>query len=208
MSEVAKVSEAVTGAEVRPLRSDAARNRDALLGAASELFAERGADAPLEEIARRAGVGIGTLYRHFPTREALIAAVYRREVDLLCSGADGLLATRAPDQALQDWMEQFVRYVGLKKGLAMTLKATEGHSELFAYSHALIRDTIGRLADAGARAGSIRPGVEPADLMRALGGFCSVTDQPGWDATAVRLVGLLVDGLRYQPAHRADLAPR
>lgn len=199
------MSEVGSATGVRPLRADAQRNRDALLIHAAQMFADRGAEAPLEEIARGAGVGIGTLYRHFPTREALIAAVYRREVEILCAGADELLATRPADEALQEWMERFVRYVGLKKGLAMTLKAAggEGNSDLFAYSHGLIRDTIARLADAGVLAGVIRPGVDSTDLLRALGGFCSGTDQPGWAETAVRLVGLLVDGLRYQPA-RAD----
>src|SRR5450631_3703142 len=103
-------------AEARPLRADARRNRDALLVAAAAQFADRGVESPLEDIARSAGVGIGTLYRHFPTRDALIADVYRREVDLLCGGVDELLATLPADEALSEWMRRFVGYVATKRG--------------------------------------------------------------------------------------------
>jgi AcrR family transcriptional regulator len=106
----------------RAQRCDAARNRDRLLEAASDAFAERGVDASLEDIAKRAGVGIGTLYRHFPTRDALVEGVYRHNVELLCAGADELRATEAPDEALAQWMQRFVAYVASKKGLATYLK--------------------------------------------------------------------------------------
>jgi AcrR family transcriptional regulator len=182
----------------RALRADAKRNHDTLLVTAARLFAAAGPDVPLEEIARQAGVGIGTLYRHFPTRDALLAAAYRREVESLCGGVEELLASMPPDQALEAWMQRFVRHVAVKRGMAQAIKAAAGQdSELFTYSHALITEALGRLAAAGETAGLIRSDIDPYDLLRAIGGFCSVTDQPGWEERASRLVGLLVDGMRY-----------
>ena len=108
-------------ADRRP-RADAVRNRDLLIAAAAEAFAARGADVSLEDIARGAGVGIGTLYRHFPTRDALVEAVYLHEVDVLCARADELLETSTPDQALAEWMQLFVRHVATKRGMSSLLK--------------------------------------------------------------------------------------
>src|SRR3954470_799355 len=107
----------------RAQRADACRNRDRLLEVASEVFSECGTDASLEKIAKTACVGIGTLYRHYPTRDALIEAVYRHNVDLLCCGAEELAETLPPDEALAEWMQRFVAYVASKKGLAHYLKA-------------------------------------------------------------------------------------
>jgi AcrR family transcriptional regulator len=184
----------------RPLRADAQRNRDKLLTTAMAAFAERGVDASLEDIARTAGVGIGTLYRHFPTRDALIEAAYRHQVETLCAAAEELLATHEPDEALSLWMERFVAHVATKRGMATALKAVIGKdSELFAYCHGLIRDAVGTLISAAAESGAIRSDVEPADLIRALSGICLVSDQPGWQDQAHRLVNLLHDGLRYRP---------
>ena len=106
----------------RPLRADAQRKRDAVLVAAVEVFAERGVDIALDEVARRAGVGIATLYRHFPTREALITGAYLREIEQLCDGVDDLLAELPPDRALVAWMRRFVGYVAGKPGMALALK--------------------------------------------------------------------------------------
>ena len=106
----------------RPLRADAVRNRELLLTAAAAAFSAHGADVPLEDIARNAGVGIGTLYRHFPTRDSLVEAVYRHEVDVLCESADQLLETLPPDQALEEWMQLFVRHVATKRGMLSVLK--------------------------------------------------------------------------------------
>jgi len=185
----------------RPLRADARRNRDLLLVTAAELFSEQGVEAPLEEIARRAGVGIGTLYRHFPTRDALIAAVYRREVDLLCAGVDELLGELPPDEALRAWMRRFVAYVTTKKGMAAALKAAVGaDSELFVHSRQNITAAMGALVKACVAAGEAPEGTNPDDLMRAMSGFCLVSDQPGWQDQAIRLVDLLIDGLRYGAA--------
>jgi AcrR family transcriptional regulator len=184
--------------ESRPLRADARRNREQLLDAATAAFAEAGTGVALEEIARRAGVGIGTLYRHFPTRDAVTEAVYRREVGLLCDGIDELLAENAPDVALSRWMHRFAGYVARKRGMAMALKRVLGaDSELFIHSHQRIRDAIETLIAAAVEAGTIRDDVAPDDLLRAMGGICMATDTPDWADRTARLVDLLVDGLRY-----------
>jgi AcrR family transcriptional regulator len=183
---------------VRPLRADARRNRDALLVTAADIFATQGVDVSLEEIARRAGVGIGTLYRHFPTREALIADVYRREVEQLCGGVDDLLAAMTPAQALEEWMRRFVSYVATKRGMAAALKSVvAADSEIFTKSRAQINEAMARLVYGAAEAGTIRSDANPEDVLRAMSGFCLISDQPGWQEQALRLVSLLVDGLRY-----------
>jgi AcrR family transcriptional regulator len=183
----------------RALRVDARRNYDRLIAEAAEAFFERGIEVPLEEIARRAGVGIGTLYRHFPTRDALIEAVYRREVELLCESADELLRDCPPSDALELWLQRFVEYVAAKRGMAEALKSVVGHdSELFAESHRRITDAIDRLVAAGVGSGAIRDDVEPLDLLRAVSGICLATDRADWRDRAARLVALLMDGMRYR----------
>ena len=142
---------------------------------AAELFAEHGVDVSLEEIARKAGVGIGTLYRNFPTRDALIADVYRREVDQLCDGVDELLERAAAGEALEEWMRRFVSYVATKRGMAAALKSVVGaDSELFADSRVKINDAMARLVRCGGRRrhGSPRrqPGRHPAGDERLLPG--------------------------------------
>jgi AcrR family transcriptional regulator len=182
----------------RPLRSDARRNRDHLVATAATLYDARGVDVPLDEIARTAGVGIGTLYRHFPSRDTLIEAVYRREVELLTTGVDELLAAHAPDEALAVWMRSFAGYVARKRGMATALKSVLGaDSALFAESYERIVTSITRLLDAAAGTGAIRGDVDPGDLLRAMGGICLATDSPDWADRTGRLVNLLVDGLRY-----------
>jgi len=182
----------------KPLRSDAKRNREILIDTASKVFAERGVDTSLEDIARQAGVGIGTLYRHFPTRHDLIEAVYRQEVEVLCSGIDELLATQPADRALAEWMERFIRHVAVKRGLVGAMKSVvSADSEIFAYTHKLVVDTVTTLVDAAVAAGTIKPDTDPMDLLRGLGGFCQANEQPDWQDRAIRLVALLMDGLRY-----------
>ena len=182
----------------RSQRADARRNRELLVAAASAAFAERGVDTSLEEIARSAGVGIGTLYRHFPTRYDLVEAVYRNEVELLCGGIDELLAEQPADAALAAWMERFIRYVAVKRGLVGAMKAVvSADAEVFAYTHRLVTDTMGRLVAAAVADGSIRADADPGDLLRGLSGVCMVSDQEGWQERAVRLVALMMDGLRY-----------
>jgi AcrR family transcriptional regulator len=191
--------EAAMTIETRPLRVDARRNYDRLLAEAAEAFAARGVDVPLEEIARRADVGIGTLYRHFPTRDALIEAVYRREVEVLCDAADELLADYPAGESLELWLQRFVEYVAAKRGMAAALKSVVGaDSELFAESHRRISDAINRLVAAGVDAGVIRGDVEPFDLLRAVSGICLATDREDWRDHAKRLVSLLMDGMRYR----------
>jgi AcrR family transcriptional regulator len=185
----------------KPLRADAQRNREQLLVAASDLFTTRGVELPLEEVARQAGVGIGTLYRHFPTRDALIEAVYRREVETLCDGVEDLLAGRSADEALSVWMSRFAVYVARKRGMAMALKAIFGSdSQLFAESQHRIRSAIGMLVTAAVNDGAIRDDVAPDDLMRAVGGICMATDTPDWQDRTSSLVELLMDGMRYGAA--------
>ena len=190
--------DAAPGAVVRPLRADARRNRDAVLSAAAEAFGSGGVEAPLEDIARRAGVGIGTLYRHFPTRNDLVYAVYRREVDLLCASAPELLATMEPDAALREWMFRFVDYAATKRGMVGLLKSMMGtDAELFVTTKANMHAAAASLLDAAARAGTIRSDVTPEDLTRTLGGICMAGDSTDWQDKTVRLVGLVFDGLRF-----------
>jgi AcrR family transcriptional regulator len=183
----------------RGLRADARRNRDALLAAGAEVFAERGADASLEEIARRAGVGIGTLYRHFPDRDALTEAVYRNEVERLCDGVDALIAEQPAADALARWMRDFAAYAATKKGMVVALKSSLGpDNELFTYSHRRIRDAISALLAAATAAGSIRSDIEADALLTAMRGICMTGDQPADAARIALLIDLLVDGLRYR----------
>jgi AcrR family transcriptional regulator len=180
-----------------PKRADARRNHDQILIAAGDLFAERGVDAPLEEIARRAGVGIGTLYRHFPNRDTLTEAVYRREIEALCDGVGPLLEQNPPDIALREWMARFAAHVARKRGIAVALKSALGpDNELFTYSHRRVREAIGALVDAAVASGTVRPDVDPEDLLRAMSGICMASELPGGDRTG-RLIDLIVDGLRY-----------
>jgi AcrR family transcriptional regulator len=195
---VSSSTAADAGTAARPLRADAQRNRDELLLRAAEVFTERGIDASLEEIARRAHVGIGTLYRHFPNRDALVEAAYRHEVATLCDGADELLEQYPPDEALARWMRSFTVYVVHKRGMSMALKSVLGpDSTLFTESHDRIRRAIGTLLDAAVATGSIRADVAADDLLRMMGGICMAADLPDAVGRTDRLIGLLIDGLRY-----------
>jgi AcrR family transcriptional regulator len=200
-SSAVEAAEPAAGAEgpaPRRARKDAARNHDALLAAATEAYAEKGVDCSLEEIARRAGVGIGTLYRHFPTRDALNEAVYRREVEALCDGAAALQADATPVEALAAWMRSFAGYVARKRGMATALKSALGpDNELFTYSHRRIRAALGQLVGAAVAAGDIRADVDSDDLLRAMSGICMATENQGVPDRVARIVDLLVDGLRY-----------
>ena len=183
----------------KALRADAKRNHDQLLISAGELFAERGIDVPLEEIARRAGVGIGTLYRHFPTRDALNEAVYRHEVEILCDGVDDLIAAQTPDEALASWMAAFVTYVARKRGMAVALKSALGaDNELFSSSRRRMVAALDALLANAIAAKSIRADVDSEDLLSAMSGICMTSDNPGWTERTNRLVELLIDGLRYR----------
>ena len=179
------------------MRADARRNRDALLAAAAELFAEAGAAVPLEAVAKRAGVGIGTLYRHFPTREDLVVAAYQSEVEHLCEAADELLGERAPDEALEAWMERFVGYIATKRGMSEVLgQVVADGSEVPTQGRAQIVGAVGRLLEAGQAAGTIRSDLDAGDVMRAMSAIWMMSDTPGWVQQAHRVRRLIMDGLR------------
>ncbi|WP_158803704.1 MULTISPECIES: TetR/AcrR family transcriptional regulator [unclassified Acidisoma] len=187
----------------RRLRADGQRNRERLTEVAKLAFAELGADVSLDEIARRAGVGIGTLYRHFPTRDAIIEAVYRREVEQLAGSAARLLASLSPGEALHEWMRLFVDYIATKKVMASAIGAIVANTpELYASSLGQITNAMVLLVDRASVAGDIRPNVDPNDLLRALVGFTYGNTSPGWQASALRLIDILIDGLR--PPRPAD----
>jgi AcrR family transcriptional regulator len=182
----------------RAQRCDAVRNRDRLIEVAAEAFAIKGVEASLEEVARIAGVGIGTLYRHFPNRDELVEAVYRHNVDQLIEGADDLAANKPADEALAEFLQRFVEYVASKKGLATYLKSmVSADSNLFAESKARVHGTIGRLIKAAEAAGTIRAGVDPDDVIHTLGGFCLMNDVNANPEQGKRVARLIMDGLRY-----------
>lgn len=181
----------------RKPRADSLRNRERLIEAAKTAFADVGADVSFDEIARRAGVGIGTLYRHFPTRDAIIEAVYRREVHQLAESATRLLGSLPAGEALHAWMKLFVDYIATKKVVAPALSASVGGaSGLYADSGARIMGAIRLLVERAAGAGDIRPDVDADDLLRALAGFTYGNTSPGWQSSALRLIDILMDGLR------------
>ena len=172
-------------------------NREQLLAAAKAAFTETGADAPLEEIARRAGVGIGTLYRHFRTRDALVTAVYRREVEQLTCAADSLLASRRPGEALEAWLHLLVDFMATKRVAAPVLRTASGEAaELYASSGAAITASMTKLAQAAAEAGDIRPDIGTEDLYRMVMGISHGHDRPGWEPSARRLIGVVMAGLK------------
>ncbi len=181
------------------MRADARQNRERLLAAAVEEFTGS-ADVALDAVARRAGVGIGTLYRHFPTREALVAAAYRHEVEQVCAAADELATTRPADAALREWMGRFVGYVATKRGMAAALQrvvTADPGTGLFAETYEEIVAVLRRLLAAAAEQGSIRADVDPDDVLRALRGAWLVAGEDGHGG-ADRLLDLLMDGLRYR----------
>ncbi len=188
----------------RKPRADAARNRERVLAAAREVFSAGGADASLEAVARKAGVGIGTLYRHFPTREALFEAVYRHEVQQLADLAERLEDAPKPIEALHQWMRSFVKFVATKKGMSEALAfVVTKDSDLFSYSSDLLTRAIGGLLSRAVAAGEIRGDVGAEDLLHALVGMCYAHDHSGWQKSTLRLVDVFVDGLRKQRATRS-----
>lgn len=182
---------------VRKLRADGARNRERLMEAAKAAFTETGPGVSLDEIARRAGVGIGTLYRHFPVRDALVEAVYRREVEQLTDAAPRLLETLRPGDALHEWMRQLIAYIATKKVIVAALESgADGASSLYASSGSRITDALNLLVERARSGGDIRADADPADLLRAMIGFSYGAAGPGWEASALRLTDILMDGLR------------
>ncbi|HEX7782723.1 MAG TPA: helix-turn-helix domain-containing protein [Sphingobium sp.] len=185
------------------MRADAARNRLLLLSTAKAVFAQKGAEANLDEIARAAGVGIGTLYRHFPTRDALVEAVYRNEAQLLIDAAIRLAGENPPVEALRSWMLLFVDHMATKRMMAEALNAlVGGASNLYAASGAQVKEAIGMLVDRAVASGDIVPVKAPFDLLRALAGVAYVGADPDWQDGANRLVDILIAGLRITGSAR------
>lgn len=189
---------AVTAAgSSRSLRTDARANRVKLVASASALFASDGADVTLDAIARHAGVGIGTLYRHFPTRDALVEAVYQQEVDRLCAAADELLSSYPPGAALEAWMQRFVGYTAAKRGMADALQSVmASNADLYATTRARLIAAMTALLSAAVAAGAVRADLDPEDVLQAMGGLWLIPDGAEWNMRAQRLLRLLMDGLR------------
>jgi AcrR family transcriptional regulator len=184
----------MTSPEIPIKRADARRNREKLLAAAGELFASVGTDVSLDAVAKRAGVGIGTLYRNFPTRDALVEAAYRAEVEHLSEAAAVLLESHPPDVALAEWMDRFVAYAAAKKGMKGALQSVvAGGSDVFGETRVQIIAAIGDLLTAGVEAGVLRADVTADDVWRAMGPVWTTDDE----AQIRTLLRLLMDGLRH-----------
>jgi len=183
----------------KPRRADALRNRERLLAAALALFTEQGTDVSLEAVAREAGVGVGTLYRHFPTRDALVEAVYLSELDRLHEGAAELLAEHPPGEALARWMDRFVEYAATKRGMSGALQSViaSGRNP-YSQSRTKLVEALTTLLDAARAAGAVRDDVDAEDVLLAIGGIWAMPVGPGWEERARRLLGLVMDGLRYR----------
>lgn len=198
MPRTKKLSKAGEG----KLRADAERNRQQLLAAAKLAFSERGPDTSLEEIARQAGVGIGTLYRHFPNRDALLADVYRHALKQLADAAPALAAKEPPLEALRSWMRLFVDYIATKKVIAPALqRMAGGTSELYAGTLEQITGAMNLLISKAVANGDIRLDIEPLDLLRAI---ISVADEkPGWQKTAKQIIDIMLQGMRPDTSKKA-----
>ena len=192
----ASTSSASTTSERKP-RTDAQRNRVRILEVAREAFTRHGAEASMDEIARQAGVGAGTLYRHFPTRDALLEAVYRSSVEELAAAAQRFAETMPPLDGLRAWMLLFVDHVAAKLLIAPALETlVGGASRLYESSRDQIRGAMEGLVERGIASGDLRGDLEPFDLLRMLIGVAHVTGDPGWRESARRLVDMLIAGAR------------
>ncbi|MGD1217317.1 TetR/AcrR family transcriptional regulator [Streptomyces krungchingensis] len=179
----------------RALRADARRNEDRLLEAAAAAFAQEGAGASVKDIARRAGVGVGTLYRRFPSKELLIEAVYRHEVQRLCEAAPELAATRPPSDALRTWMERFIDFMSAKQGMADALRVvlTDDNEKL--QTRALLAEALDHLLTPARAQSVVRPEVDARDVLMALGGITLIAAGEEQRDLATRLIGLLLHGV-------------
>jgi AcrR family transcriptional regulator len=181
----------------RKLRADARRNRERILEVAKETFTRFGADARLDDIAKQAGVGAGTLYRHFPTRDALIEAVYRSEVEKMVAAERKFAETMPPVEALRTWMLLFVDHIAAKQIIASALNSVAGGpSKLYEGSRGLVQGAIDELVKRAIKNGDIRSDLVPFDLLRALIGVAHVATGDGWQQSARRLVDILIAGSR------------
>jgi AcrR family transcriptional regulator len=181
----------------RKPRTDGQRNRERILEVAKEAFTRLGANASLDDIARHAGVGPGTLYRHFPTRDALIEAVYRAEVEKLAAAARDFAEAMPPLEALRAWMLLFVDHIAAKQIIAPALNTlVGGPSKLYEGSRGQIQGAIDALVQEAVKSGDIRRDLDPFDLLRALIGVAHVASSPDWQQSAKRLVDILIAGSR------------
>ena len=181
----------------RRVRADAQRNMDSLLEAALAVFATSGVDAPVREIALKAGVGVGTLYRHFPQRADLVAAVFRREIDACADAAPILAAEHAPGEALARWMQRYAGFIATKRGLATALHSgNPAFDPLPAYFQQRLEPALRMLLEAAAAAGEVRTDISAEELLGAVASLCLDAYKQGPEH-ARRMVALLVDGLRY-----------
>ena len=189
----------MSATEARPLRADAQRNRQRLLDAAVRAFSHEGAEVTLDAIAKDAGVGIGTLYRHFPTREALVEAAYRNELARLCDAVPDLLRARSADQAMRMWMDRFVDYMTTKRGMSDALRAViASGGNPYAHSRDRLLAAVTTLLEAGAAAGTVRSDIEPGDLLVSISGVSLAAPGPAQRDQASRVLDLIMDGLRYR----------
>lgn len=187
------------------VRIDAQRNIDALLQAAIEVFSTSGVDAPVREIAEKAGVGIGTFYRHFPQRADLVAAVFRREIDACADAASILAAEHESGEALAKWMQRYAAFLGTKRGLAAALHSGNPAFEpLPMYFRQRLEPALRALLESAAAAGEVRTDFTAQDILDAVASLCRSAYDHGPDH-ARRMVALLVDGLRYGASRPEDL---
>jgi AcrR family transcriptional regulator len=181
----------------RKPRADAQRNRERILEIAKDAFTQSGANISLDDVAKQAGIGAGTLYRHFPTRDALLEAVYRTEVEKLAAAEQEFSEAMPPIEALRAWMLLFVDYIAAKQIIAPALNTlVGGPSKLFETSGGLIKGAIQALVNRAIESGDIRPDLDPLDLLRALVGVSNVASVPDWQQSARRLVEILIIGSR------------
>lgn len=193
-----ETTEIVPERRSRPVRADARKNIDTLLQAAAAVFATSGVDAPIREIAAKAGVGLGTVYRHFPQRSDLIVAIMRREMDACAAAANVLSQQFAPAEAVSQWMQRFVDLVSAKRGLAAALHSGDpAYEQLPIYFDQTLKPALRALLDKAITAGEIREDIEIDDLLGAISGLCMSAQNNKGLAGVRRMVNLLADGLRY-----------
>ena len=191
----------------RRLRADARRNVDSLVEAAKAVFGGSGVDAPAKEIADRAGVGVGTLYRHFPRRSDLVTAVFQREIDACAEAAPALAAEREPGAALVGWIDRYTGFLATKRGLASALHSGDpAFDALPGYFMGRLGPALGALLEAAAASGEIRSDIRPEELLHAIAQLCQPGPGEGVEHSR-RMVALLIDGLRYGAGEAGTAAP-
>jgi AcrR family transcriptional regulator len=187
--------------KTRALRADALRNRERLLASALKLFTSSKEEVTLSAVAAEAGVGIGTLYRHFPTRDALVAAIYRNEVERLADAAPALLKEMPADQALETWLTRYAGLIATKRGLKDAVRSVfEPGAEASTFSRERMKETVTLLLDAAVKTGKIRGDLDPGDVLRAVSASTWTFAGSGdWQESVRPILRIIMDGLRYQP---------